>query len=881
MVFASRAVNCFPRLRSSSSKQWLRTAAAALFALAMMWLLGWGSPAVTVEIRSWAGADGQIYYAAANQDYQPDQHVAFKINADGRWHRYRIDMPEGCDLERVRIDPGSISGRFEIRRIRFRVPGKSTDLLGLKLFEAVEVTNDLRREPSSDGSLRFVAQAPDPFIGVRLPPGAGVASLGNQVMAWLGNATAAALLWLLVAELALPLLVRRLSRKLRLPSMFHRLAARASDPNVLIPSPYSMAIVVFVICSAGLYVALNLNQSSLGVWEEIYPAKPVAQLVDFGTPRRVRSDEWNTQTPWVLNQVQSGEKDHNPSIGGSEAPLLAAVPVLHSWAIAQGEFIGFHLFNLSTGFSWWWAYKTFGLILSFFWLFLLLTRGSVVASVLGTVWVYGSSFTQWWFSSNMPELLIAFALATIGGIYLLLAHRRVTIGIGAALIVYSFLNLMLHPYPPFIVPMAYLGVAILAGLVLEPGRTAQLREKLRFRLFSLVAALLAIGLIGGNYLIDAMPSIEAMAGTSYPGHRIALGGGFRFAKLFYGFFEALRMGEQHVPLGPSNASEASSFVILMPLLFLTVPFAAYVRRKNALLVALSLYCTVVIFWISIPLPHTIESALQAMGWSWSPPARSVIGLGIGSIMVTTILFSRVRDDSVELRRIAVRKIAPALSFLLVLTFGGYLRSLDPVFFSPRIVLAASAIAAVLAAGVSHGRFELFAGGLAAIVIPALTVNPLVSGLSAIEGKPILLAAERQSNSGEDRWAVVGDFILSQGLKAKGLNVITGSQMIPNSNVVDVLDPRGEYKSIWNRYAHVIVESEPGRVHPLFQLRSPDLYVIRLDICGPDLPRLGVTRVAYTSVVPPADRQCLTPLDAPADSGVHLFRLSSRTIGAYQ
>jgi hypothetical protein len=845
----------------------------------MLWMMGWNNPAVTVEMQSWAGADGQLYYASGSQGYQPDQRVAFKINADGRWHTYRIEIPDGYGLKRVRIDPGSISGTVEIHRIAFGVPGHSVELVGDQLFKAVEATNDIRGEPGSKADVRFVAQAPDPYLGFRLPTGAGVASSGNQVLAWLMVAIAAALLWLLLGELVWPLLVRCLVRYLHLPEVFHKLAARVSDPGVLILSPRALALIVVVLCSAVLYIALNLNQSSIGIWEEIYPAKPVAQLIDLGTPKHVRSDEWNTQTPWVLNQVLRGETDHNASIGGNEAPLLASVPVRHSWAIAQGEFVGFHLFDLATGFSWWWAYRTFGLILSFFWLFLLLTRGNVAASVLGTVWIYGSSFTQWWFSSNMPELLIAFALATVGGIYWLLARRKIMIGLGAALMAYSALSLMLHLYPPFIVPLAYLGIAILGGLLMESGCAAQVKEQLRFRLLCLFVTLLFTALIGGNYLIDALPSIKAMAETSYPGHRIASGGDFPLARLFYGFFEVFRVGEQQLPLPPTNASEASSFILLAPLLLLTIPFAACGRRKNALLTVLLLYCLVVVLWISVPLPHVVESAMQVMGWSWSPPVRSVLGLGVGSIIVTTIFFSRVQEGAVDLRQVVVRKMTPVFIFLCVLLFGWYLHGRDPVFFGLKIVLVAATAVAALAAGISLGRTGLFAAGLAVVITPALMVNPLVSGLSAIEDKPILVAAKRQGNATDDRWAVIGNFIFSQGLKAQGLNVITGSQMIPNRRLAQVLDPEEKYKSIWNRYAHVVFQSEPGQVHPVYELRATDLYVVGLNICGPALLQLGVTHVAYTATVPSADLQCLTPLDAPADSGVRLFRLSSRRTGA--
>lgn len=100
-------------------------------------------------------------------------------------------------------------------------------------------------------------------------------------------------------------------------------------------------------------------------------------------------------------------------------------------------------------------------------------------------------------------------------------------------------------------------------------------------------------------------------------------------------------------------------------------------------------------------------------------------------------------------------------------------------------------------------------------------------------------------------------------------------MIPSRERARLLDPQGKYERIWNRYAHVVLRSDPGGTTPGYELSGADLYVIAIDICDPVLAKLGVTQVAYTDPVPKADLECLLPLEAPADSGVRLFRLSSQ------
>lgn len=854
-------------------RRWLRAALAAVFALALLQLIGWGNPTVLLEMRSLAGTDGEVFYAEIGREHHPDHRVPFTIISDGNWHAYRIRVPARGGLERIRLDPGSSLGAVEVRRIALESIGHTAELSGDRLAEAVETAHSLRSETSGGAHLRLVVNGPDPWIDFRLPPERAVASSRvNYFLRSIFAAMAAALLWLFLAEFAWRWVSSRLVPRLRLPKLLHRIAAGLSDPGVLRVPPRALAAVFVMLTGAGLYVGLKLHQSSIGVWEEMYPAKPVEQMIDLGSPKRIRSDEWNTQAPWVLGQVAKGKVDHNISIGGESAPLLAAVPVVHPSAIAQVKLYGFHLFNEEAGFSWWWAYKTFGLALAFFWLFLLLTNGNVGASALGSLWIYGSSYTQWWLSSHLAELLIAFAVASIGCIYLFFARRKVMVAIGAAMVAYAVLNLLLHMYPPFILPLAYLGVAILAGLLAEPGRIGVVKERLSWRLLCLGVAVVVVGVVGGAYLWDAMPSIEAMASTVYPGRRVATSGDVPLARLLYGYFEAFRIGEGRVPLPPTNASEASSFVLLVPLILLAVPLTEFGRRSQALLVALTLYCFIVALWISVPLPSVAEGMLQAAGWSWSQPKRAVLGLGIGSIIGSVVLFSRVHGGTVVVRPLAVRWVITVVAMLLLLLFGWTLHIMDPLFFRPQTVLLASAVITTIVAGIVLGRTWIFATGVALTVLPALLVNPLVSGLSAIKDKPVLLAAKRQGSAPGDRWAVAGDFVFSQGLKAHGLDVITGSQLVPNRQIARILDPDEQFVEVWNRYAHVVLRSDPGRDAPVYELTVSDQYVIGLNVCGPLLPKLGVNRIAYTTKVPPSDLQCLVALDAPADSGVRLFSL---------
>ena len=833
---------------------------------------------ITIEMRTRGGTDGELFYASKGASFSPQQSVPFEIERDGNWHVYRIPIPERVAVDRLRIDPGSTSGVIQIRRIGLITRNDETILDAKQLEDAVVSRNQMTKSAVNGypGILSFDARAPDPFLEIqlpsqhltRLPPIVRMTlyALGGAILSLCGLG----LFWFFSVR------AKALSAAIRGIGWLVALSNRLSDEQVLSVRPPMLIVVSAIVLSSTIYIIFGLHQSSIGVWEDMFPAKPIAQLVDLGTPKHIRSDEWNTQTPWALNQVQLKMPLRNDSIGGEQAPLLASVPVSHISGLAQVKFYGFRFLGLERGFSWWWAYKTFGLLLSCFWMLLILTRGSNAVSLLGAIWVYGSSAVQWWLSSNLPEILVSFCLAVIGANYLLFARKPMMVVVGAFLAAYAFINLLLHLYPPFIVPLAYLGIAILFGRILEPGAIESLKFGMRWRCVCAVSVFGLASIIAALYVIDALPTMKTMMATVYPGHRISASGDMATDRAIYGFFEAFRLGEGRLPLPPTNASEASSFVLLFPILLLIIPATKLFRRKNALLISLFTYCVVLSAWIGLSLPTPVEGVMQSIGWSWSPPSRSMLGLGLASVILVVLVLSRTGNEEADMASLDARKMIPLIVAAFLIPLGYAFHRIDPTFFTIPVIILGVVSCALITRGTALGRIVPFASGVAVLVTPALMVNPLISGLSAITEKPALIAAKAATTSKTDKWAVVGAFVFSQGLKAHGLDVITGSQLVPEIANSVKLDPGRKYEEVWNRYAHVVFRSEPGLREPTFDLKSPDLYVVNLDMCGPEIRALGITLVAYTEAVPAKDLSCLREVPSPSDSGVRMFRVYRST-----
>lgn len=869
MMRAPSLRGCKPLSSSVIARALLAALVGALCAL--LFRLDLPEIAMSLEMRSTTGTYGEIFYRSSEQGYSQTRSASFKIIGDGRWQTYQIALTPDIRFDRIRIDPGSGPGHITVRALELRQGLRSQKFDQSELVAALGITKDVVAAKSA--ALRFSSQGRDPYFEIKLRDSMGLGSLLAR-----SSHVAVFALMALLAWLLLELLTAWAARQFRHKGWPHCrrveiVCAYFSDDDVLRFDCRMLLSFVTIGLLATMYVALRLHQSSIGVWETVYPDRPVDQPIDIGTPKRIRSDEWRVQTPWVLNQVATGSHRVNRNVGGESATLLAAVPLEGAVGLPQLKFAGFRVFGLERGMSWWWAYKSFGLVFSFFWLCLILTKGNLAASLLGSLWIYFSSFTQWWFSVNTPEIMIAFALGVTGAIYTLFASARRMVVLGGVLVTYAATSLVLHLYPPFIIPLAYLGLTIIIGVWLRLGSISPAIHQLRFRISTLVVTVAAISLYGLVFFSAASETVEAMRNTVYPGQRISESGGMPAAKLIYGFFENFRIGETTFPMRPTNASEASSFVLLFPLVLLAVPWRCLLGREGALMSVLMVFCAIVAGWSAIELPRALEGTMQAAGWSLVTPKRAVIGLGVASILACVVLFAHTNEQSRLLHDRAIRRMSVVTVAVFVIVLGWGLRQIDPIFFTTRVLFIGAVAATLIASGLLLGQTRLLTAGVLTYALASASVNPLVSGLSAVTEKPILLAAANQGGQPGDRWAVIGDTNFAQGLKVHGLSVFAGSRFLPDRDDVKILDPSGAYERIWNRYSTIELVSKPSRATAKFKIRRGDQYSIELNVCGEQLKLLGVTHLAYTGAVPDDDLACLERLLAPIDSGVKLFRVS--------
>ncbi len=808
---------------------------------------------------------GQVFPEVNSQVMLPYQSASGEVTYEAR---LRTSKP----IQLLRLDVSNLAGGVSWSSLTLTGGSGSQQFKGRELSSVAQSYDQLSIISSGDEGQQLMATTIDPKIFVAVSP--ALSALPTKV--WLTHwITLAGCSLLLVAtfEGLLRVLRRQHPLNIRMMALLEDVAERWSEDATIRFRPASLMVYLVLAVLALTWIGMKLNFSSVGMWDQRYPAEFVERDISLGVPRDIRSDEWDTMTPWILSQVQSGMKSDNPNLGAPASAMLAGAPRLNALMVAQPKYWGFVFLDLEHGFSWLWAFKSFGLVAAFFTLLLLLTKGDVAISLAGAVGIYGSSYMQWWLSSVPAEVISGFSAAVVGSVYLLQARKTGGMVFGAFLLALAVPNLLLHLYPPYLQPLAYLSLFALIGLLANGSTMALIKQRLPLRTSLMVFVAVVWVVLTSVWYQESAQAIQLVLHTDYPGHRISAGGDYPLTRLFYGIFESWKIVDKTIPFPPVNPSEASSFWILFPLALLLVPVHQWAKPAMRPVAWLFGFCLLMLAWTSLPIPPAMRTLMSNMGWYLTPATRGDFALAVASAMLMATLTAAVVRGDVAVTRLPA-PLVTVWVFMGAMAFGMMLQTEDPEFFVlPRLLLGSVGLAVIAWSILTRNR-TVYLWLAVFVALPTLHVNPVQNGLALYLNKSILHKAHDLSGHDGDLWAVYGDTELAQGFKSQGLQVLNGTQYAPRLQWLNILDPKQQYKQVWNRYAHISLVSGALDQPPHFKIQYADSYQIAVDVCGPEMKSIGVTHVAFTYPPKPEEIRCLTPLLTADPSGVQLYKLNN-------
>jgi hypothetical protein len=296
-------------------------------------------------------------------------------------------------------------------------------------------------------------------------------------------------------------------------------------------------------------------------------------------------------------------------------------------------------------------------------------------------------------------------------------------------------------------------------------------------------------------------------------------------------------------------------------------------RVSALEWSLIAYIVVVFSWLALGWPRFLA---VATGFGLSQTTRSLLGLGLASILLCCIFLAKGRVTLPRGLAPGTIVVASLLALFLVysLIFNRETRSFATGNQVALVTLLATAAGYLL---LTRRRI----GFAACILIPSIwsfgLVNPVGIGLGPILDMKVFKQVSPLIRKDPDaRWAVYGPHMVADLFKSAGAQVFNGTKFVPPLEELRVIDPKETGASIYNRYAHIELEPAQGP-DVSFSLHQGDWYIINIAPSNDVWRRLGIRYVVFPQAFPdPAFLANAELVMTLPDAGLWIYRYTWST-----
>lgn len=632
------------------------------------------------------------------------------------------------------------------------------------------------------------------------------------------------------------------------------------------------AVVLFLLA---LFTALGVSGSSTPL---LSPNGGGEDSVIIGSPRSIRSDEWIVHTPFVISQVENDFPRYGDvGVGSHDMSILSDLPVLDWTSVFHPNLWAYYVLPINNAHAFdWWSVSAILLIGTYF--FLLVLVRSLLWSILGAVFLYGSPFFHWWYTSMAFTSIGWLALASaclLTAVKISTWHRVVFALLGSYFIVCFALVI----YPPWQIATAIAVAAITLGALWSRWREDLIPPRRIASTLAITGSAAIVPLL--IFFVSRRPAFQAIAQTVYPGERVVAGGDLPWTQLFSGWF-----GLNYVTNGPGirgvlfpNESEASSFLFLgigllvaLPIVWrFLVPLGDRLRP-----VAIATVAVMVLFLTQmlVGLPSIVAKITLL---STVPERRTLVGLGFASLVLVVLVGSSLERLDLPRRARFFGGVALVGAMAVgVLGLSDNFRSVNAAVGTRLTVLAV--FAALVPSALFFWRPRLAVALLAVFGLSiSLSVNPLIRGLSQTRDSTLVNDIHKIESADEADGAWIGEtYWIASLLTTAGVRNLSGVNLYPNVPAWEILDPDRNYEDVWNRYAQAIWSFDTESSSLSIRLVQMDMIEVRVNPCDPALDRFMVRHVVTPRKLTAA---CLLePIQSVGPEGEQVFLYERLPVG---
>ena len=610
-----------------------------------------------------------------------------------------------------------------------------------------------------------------------------------------------------------------------------------------------------------LFVALKWHNASIGNWNLFASDGGDPQRgILAGTPRPIRSDEWQVYTGFVLSQDIKNYPVTNEALGAGATPLAFSLPTHHIASMVKPAFWGYYFLDIERAYAWHWNFKIFPFLIVSFLFLMLFTKNHFVLSIIGSLWLILSSATQWW--SIYTELFTYGMLSVIAVIYILLAQRASRIMISSVVLIFAAYSYAMILYPAYQVPFAYFLLACVAGFLIyrKTNLLPAIKSLFTWRIAAFTGSALFLGLFLFLFYQETKETISLLSNTVYPGKRSELGGDFSLAKMFADNFSWF-MGEQNFPPQWGNICELSSFLMLSIIpIFLLIADWIRTKKTDAVLLCIMIFQVVMFLWMIVGFPAFLA---KLSFLSVSPTNRVFFIFGFTNVVFTILFLARHQTSILKNNLLTQIGSFVVLALIFYLINSGVNHQLDIYFSELKVITATLLITGLTWLLMQFHKDRtyqyMFYGLLLMTVLPNLRVNPLSMGMAPyFENETYRAISDIRKQDPDAGWAVFGNIINANYVKSTGVNCFNGVQVVPPFEKLHILDPEMKFDSVYNRFAHIgLTTLIDGKDSLEFSLKQNDMYMIRMDPCSPKLTQLGIKYIVFTYQPQDVEVECMT------------------------
>ena len=599
-------------------------------------------------------------------------------------------------------------------------------------------------------------------------------------------------------------------------------------------------------------MAFELNGSSLGrVNNFIYPeSREMVYSETLGLSRDLRTDEWGTQSLYILSQEENGYENYSNSLRATDTNMFTLVnaPTESILMIGKPFQILFLLIdNVSVAFSFYWYARITLMCLATFEVMMILTNKKKLYSLAGMILIAFSSATQWWYC--LDALIWGQVILILLNLFFETdkIYTKVLCALGEVVALLAFIFVF---YPAWQITFVYILIPVFVYIVERLVKNKkEVSKGIRILEVVLICLTCAITIAMVAYwLYTSMDAIEISFSTVYPGAREETGGGEgSLLAYFYNMYMPYREFEpggkhdyEYFKNGLEeymNQCEAASMLSLFPIPMILAVLYLIKGNKKDLYLKVSLAVAVLLSVFSIIGLPSIFAKLSLL--SMSTGARAAVPLAALNIYMLMYIVSRI-DENEEIVLIKNKFIPVIISIglMILCMFGDGNNHLKLYEIILSCVLFTLMFYMSLNLHKKELRNILLLLMSVVTLIGGLTVNPVLQSTDIVKEQALSKHLQEYAEKDPDAVWMVNkmSLVFSNYLVANGLDTITSTNVYPNVKLYEALFPEDiEKELIWNRYHHIegIVTTDDTDVEKITEDS------IRFEINYKDLEKIGI------------------------------------------